>query len=160
LSHCRHLFHVRELNEGSLVRDRPGNYRRPVFARSVFSTILCVTPRALRVCVVFLENKASRSRPCAFLHFLQPLSSETSIFDKPSKSNSWLEFCALFKNVPNSSGEGGDAQNRGKHKASETFGAVFGFSVSLARCGASVGRHPPPRSSVGRFGDWLGLDWI
>ncbi len=42
-------------------------------------------------------------------HVLQPLSSETSIFAKPSTSTFWLEFWALFKNVPNSSGEGGDA---------------------------------------------------
>ena len=160
MSHCRHLFHVRELNEGSLVRDRPAWDRPSVFTRSVSSTILCVSPFPLRVCVVLGENEASRSRPFAFLHFLQPLSSETSIFDKPSKSNFWLEFWALFKNVPNSSGEGGDARKRGTQKRFEAVGAFLGFSVSLARCGASVGRHPPPRSSVGRFGDWLGLDWI
>jgi hypothetical protein len=81
---------------------------------------------------LFFENEASRSRLVAFLLFLQPLSSETSIFDKPSKRNLWLEFWALLKNVPNSSGEGGDAQNRGKQKAGETSGAFFLFSVSLA----------------------------
>ena len=160
MSHCRHLFHVRELNEGSLVRERPAWGRHSVFARSVVSTILCGPLHGARVCVVFWENEASRSRQFAFLFFLQPLSSETSIFAKPSKSNFWLEFWALFKNVPNSSGEGGDARKRGTQKRFEAVGAFFGFSVSLARCGASVGRHPPPRSSVGRFWDWLGLDWI
>ena len=162
MSHCRHPFHVRELNEGPLVRDRPGNYRPSVFTRSVVSTILCGPPLPLRVCVVFLENEASRSRPCAFLHFLQPITSETSIFDKPSKSNSWLEFWALFKNVPNSSGEGGDARKRGTQKRFEAVRAFFGLSVSLAR------RFPrfyasPPSSLVFRafLGlEWIGFDWI
>ena len=162
MSHCRHPFHVRELNEGSLVRERPGACRPSVFTRSVISTILCGTPLPLRVCVVFLENQASRSRPCAFLHFLQPLSSETSIFAKPSKSNFWLEFWALFKNVPNSSGEGGDARKRGTQKRFEAVGAFVGLSVSLARRFPRFYASPPSSLEFGAFFelDWIGLDLI
>ena len=133
MSRCRHPFHVRELNEGSLVRDRPGTCRPSVFTRSVISTILCGTPVPARVCVVFLENEASRSRPCAFLHFLQPLSSETR--------------GVTHRIVEN--------KRRAKH--------LGRFLDSRCR---SLGvfhdsmRHPPPRSSLGRFGDWIGLDLI
>ncbi len=162
MSHCRHPFHVRELNEGSLVRERPGTCRPSVFTRSVISTILCVSPVGARVCVVFWENEASRLGPFAFLHFLQPLSSETSIFAKPSKSNFWLEFWALFKNVPNSSGEGGDARKRGTQKRfSKIWGVwlILGVARSVwGECGAS----PPSSLECGAFWGlaWIGLDWI
>ena len=163
LSHCRHLFHVRELNEGSLVRERPAWERPSVFARSVISTILCGTPLAARVCVVFLENEASRSRPFAFLHFLQPLSSETSFFDKPSKSNSWLEFWALFRKRPKPERGGGWRTESGKTQVIfEHLGRLFDSRCrSLGVFHDSV-RHTPPRSGLGLFLklDWIGLDLI
>ena len=86
-----------------------------------------------------------------FLHFLQPLSSETSFFAKPSKSNFWLEFWALFKNVPNSSGEGGDARKRGPQKRLEAVGAFLGFSVSLARRFPRFCASPPSPLEFGTF---------
>ncbi len=159
MSHCRHLFHVRELNEGSFVRSRPRTCRPSVFTRSVVSTILCATPSPARVCVVFWENEASRSKQFAFLQFLQPLSSETSIFAKPSKSSFWLEFWALFKNVPNSSGEGGDARKRGTQKRLEAVGAFF-WILGVARSAFStiLCVTPLPARVWGVLG--IGLDWI
>ena len=73
MSHCRHLFHVRELNEGSFVRERPAWARPSVFARSVISTILCVTPSPLRVCVVFFGKMRPPARDRVhFCNFCNP----------------------------------------------------------------------------------------
>jgi hypothetical protein len=52
----------------------------------------------------FLENQASRSRPCAFVHLFVTTLERDVDFRETVKSHSWLE-CALFKNASNSSVE-------------------------------------------------------
>ena len=56
-----------------------------------------------------------------------------------------------FQKRPKLERGGGDAQNRGKQKASETFGAFFGFSVSLAWRFPRFYASPPSPLEFGAF---------